>query len=249
MRLNWKRVLLGFVLLLAVILLGFIGWASFPLGPGASALAALQPDSSAAVETVQGWTVFRPSGAKPQTGLIFYPGGRVDYRSYAPILKAVAQRGFLVVLVPMPLSLAFFAPDKADPVPAAFPEIRSWALGGHSLGGAMAARYCFTHPGKMKALVLWASYPADTDSLAAQKLAVLSIYGSQDGQVSKIEAARALLPADTAWVRIEGGNHAQFGDYGLQPGDGRAAISPQQQWEQVASATSQFLSSLAAANP
>jgi hypothetical protein len=237
----WKRILLGVVILLVVVSAGFVGWASFPLGPGSSALAALQPDSGVSVETIQGWTVFRPADMEAQTGFIFYPGGRVDYRSYAPILRSVAQHGFLVVLVPMPLSLAIFSPNKAGEVMAAFPEIQHWALGGHSLGGAMAARYCFTHPEKIQALILWASYPADTDSLANQNLAVLSIYGSEDGEVKKIEASNSLLPMDTTWIKIDGGSHAQFGDYGLQPGDGQPKISPQQQWDQVTSATTAFL--------
>jgi hypothetical protein len=90
-------------------------------------------------------------------------------------------------------------------------------------------------------LVLWASYPADTDSLASQKLPVLSIYGSEDGSVDKIEASKSLLPTDTTWIKIEGGSHAQFGDYGLQPGDGVASISPQQQWDSVSTATVSFL--------
>jgi hypothetical protein len=241
MRTLWKRFFLVVVILLIAIPAGFVGWASFPLGPGTAALGALQPDSVVSVETVQGWTVFRPTDMDVHAGFIFYPGGRVDYRSYAPILKSIAQHGFLVVLIPMPLSLAFFAPDKADEVLAEFPEIQSWALGGHSLGGAMAARYCFTHPEKIQALVLWASYPAETDSLANQKLTALSIFGSEDGQVKNIEASGTLLPADTTWIKIDGGSHAQFGDYGLQPGDGQAKISPQQQWDQVTSATVAFL--------
>jgi hypothetical protein len=241
MRKLYKRILLGIVILLVAISAAFVGWAAFPLGPGPAALASLQAGAVVTVETVREWTVFRPTEMDVHTGFIFYPGGRVDYRSYAPILKSIAQHGFLVVLVPMPLSMAFFAPDKADEVLAAFPKIQNWALGGHSLGGSMAARYCFTHPGKIQALVLWASYPADTDSLANQDLAVLSIFGSEDGQVNNIEASSRLLPTDTTWIKIDGGNHAQFGDYGLQPGDGQAKISPQQQWDQVTSATVAFL--------
>lgn len=245
MRKLWKRVLLAVFILLVALTAGFVGWASTPLGPGPLVLAALQPNALVSLEIVNGWTVFRPQDMSLQTGLIFYPGGRVDYRSYAPILKIIAQSGFLVVLVPMPLSMAFFASDKADEVIAAFPEIQHWALGGHSLGGAMAARYVYTHPEKIQGLILWGSYPADTDSLAEQKLAVLSIYGSEDGSVEKIESSVSLLPADTAWVRIEGGNHAQFGDYGLQPGDGKANMSPQQQWDLASSATISFLTKTA----
>lgn len=239
-----KRLVLGIVILLVAVSAGFVGWASFPLGPGSTALSSMQPDAVVTVETIQDWTVFRPIDIEVDTGLIFYPGGRVDYLSYAPILNSIAEQGFLVVLVPMPLSMAFFAPDKAEDVIAEFPEIENWALAGHSLGGAMAARYCFNHPGEIQALVLWASYPANTDSLANQKIAVLSIYGSEDGQVKKIKDSITLLPANTTWVEIIGGSHAQFGDYGLQPGDGQARISPQQQWDQVSSATILFLMSI-----
>jgi len=241
MRLLLKRLFLGILILLVAVSAGFVGWASFPLGPGQAAVTALQPDTVVSVETIQDWTVFHPIDKEVRTGVIFYPGGRVDYRSYAPVLRSIAEKGYLVVLVPMPLSMAFFAPDKADEVLAAFPEIQNWALAGHSLGGAMAARYCFSHPDKVQALVLWASYPANTDSLVNQNLAVLSIYGSEDGQVEKIEESSILLPANTAWVEIIGGSHAQFGDYGLQPGDGQASISPQLQWDQISSATVSFL--------
>ena len=241
MRKLWKRVILAVVILLITLTAGFVAWAATPLGPGQSAWLALRPDALVSVETVNGWTVFRPNSVPAQTGLIFYPGGRVDYRSYAPILKSIAQRGIVVVLVPMPLSMAIFAPDKTDEVINALPEIETWALGGHSLGGAMAARYAFNHPGKVEALVLWASYPADTNSLSNQKMAVLSIYGSEDGSVEKIEASNNLLPGDTTWQKIEGGNHAQFGDYGPQPGDGTASIKSQEQWNLVSSATVSFL--------
>ena len=244
MRSIGKRILLIFALLLIAASLGFIGWASFPLGPGSDALQAMQSDSMVTVENTQGWTVFMPANGQAETGFIFYPGGRVDYRSYAPVLKPLAERGYLVVLIPMPLSMAVFAPDKATEVFPVFPQIRNWAIGGHSLGGAMAARYCYKHPEEVNGLALWASYPADTDSLAGQDLTVLSIFGSQDGQAEKLAAAGNLLPADTNWVIIEGGNHAQFGDYGLQPGDGKAEISPRQQWDQVIATTSAFLQNI-----
>jgi pimeloyl-ACP methyl ester carboxylesterase len=239
-----KRILLVIFFVLLAVSIGFIGWASFPLGPGPDALQAMQSDSMVSVEKIQGWTVFMPANGQAETGFIFYPGGRVDYRSYAPVLKPLAEQGYMVVLMPMPLSLAVFAPDKAAEVFPAFPDIQNWAIGGHSLGGAMAARYCYQHPGEVKGLALWASYPADTDSLADRDLSVLSIFGSQDGQAEKLAAADNLLPADTNWVIIEGGNHAQFGDYGLQPGDGKAEISPRQQWDQVIAATSAFLQNI-----
>lgn len=244
MRIVLKRFLLGIAILLIIVSAGFVGWASFPLGPGQAAVSALQSDKVVTVETQQDWIVFHPLDKEVKAGLIFYPGGRVDFRSYAPILRSISENGYLVVLVPMPLSMAFFAPEKADEVLVAYPEIKNWTLAGHSLGGAMAARYCYTHPNKVQALVLWASYPANTDSLVNQNLAVLSVYGSEDGQVKKIKESSVLLPADTTWVEIIGGSHAQFGDYGLQPGDGQARISPQQQWDQVSAANISFLTNI-----
>ncbi len=240
MRILWKRIILAILILAAAFPAGFVGWAYLPQGPGAVARADLYSDERVSLEVVQGWMVFRPKRVVPDTGLIFYPGGHVDYRSYAPLLRSLAELNYLVVLAPMPLSLAIFAPDSADGVIKAFPQIRHWAIGGHSLGGAMAARYCFTHPGQVQGLILLGAYPAATDALAGQKLAVVSIYGSQDGQAKAIEASRPLLPAGANYVRIEGGNHAQFGDYGLQPGDGEAQISPAEQVQKAIVALAAF---------
>ncbi|MEZ4737454.1 MAG: alpha/beta fold hydrolase [Caldilineaceae bacterium] len=102
-----------------------------------------------------------------------------------------------MVIVPMPLNLAAFAPNRAQEVIAAYPTIQQWAIGGHSLGGAMAAAFAADHPDAVDALILWASYPGQQDSLARRSdLAVTSIYGTQDGlaTVEKLEAARSLLP-------------------------------------------------------
>ncbi len=236
-----KRIILSLFVLLLIITLGFLGWASFPLGPGDSALSSLEPDSSVDVQISPDWITFRPTASNPVSGFIFYPGGRVDYRSYAPLLKPLAEKGYLVVLVRMPLSLAVFSPGKADKVIASFPEIDNWTIGGHSLGGSMAANFCYTHPGLMQGLVLWASYPAGSNSLAGQSLEVLSIYGSEDGGLEGIEASAPLLPVDTVWYRIDGGNHAQFGDYGPQGGDGVATISAETQRDIVKNVTTDFL--------
>jgi hypothetical protein len=241
------RVALGILVLLFLASAGFVVWASFPLGPSPEAQQVLKGgDPAVKIEQISGWTVFRPVEKEPQTGLIFYPGGRVDYRSYSPELDQIAAQGNLVVLVPMPLSMAAFSPDEAAKVIPAFPQIQHWAIGGHSLGGAMAARYAYLHPDQIEGLVLWASYPAGDNSLASSTVKVVSIYGINDHVASqaKRDAYKNLLPADTRWVAIEGGNHAQFGSYGLQPGDGTATIPPQEQWAQVTSATAQSLADL-----
>ena len=206
---------------------------------------ALESDAQVASNT-EPWLTFRPVNQQPTAGLILYPGGRVDPRSYAPAAREIAAEGYLVVVVPMPLNLAFFAPDRAARVMTAFPEVERWAIGGHSLGGAMAARFAYRQPSAVQGLVLWASYPAASYDLSARELAVVSIYGTRDGLATEeeIAASRPLLPAETRWVAIAGGNHAQFGWYGPQRGDSSATISREAQQQEVVAATLTLLGTL-----
>lgn len=240
----WLLLLLLLLPVLAVV--AFVIWAGTGPGPMPEALAALESDDVVQVET-EPWLVFQPLAGSPASGLILYPGGRVDHRAYAPSARALAEQGHLVVIVPMPLNLAFFAPGRATEVMAAFPSIERWAVGGHSLGGAMAANYARTHPEAVRALVLWAAYPASSDDLSGRQLAVSSVYGTRDGLATpdKIAASRPLLPAPAHWAAIEGGNHAQFGWYGPQPGDNEATISREEQQAQIIAATLQLLRQLA----
>jgi len=206
-------------------------WGSTPLGPDPTAVAALASDAVVSVE-IGRVAALQPVGQEPKTGLVLYPGGRVDFRSYAPLARAIAAQGYLVVIPRMPLNLAVLAPERATEIIEGYPEIEAWAVGGHSLGGAMAARYASVHLDRVEGLVLWASYPADANSLAGRSdLAVVSVYGTLDGltEGDEIAASRALLPASTRWVEIEGGNHAQFGWYGAQKGDLLASISHEEQ--------------------
>ncbi len=244
MKFKFRYVLIGLggIFLLAVV--GFVVWAANPLGPEGQALSALEVGEDVVVN-VGDFILFQPAEGNPDTGFIFYPGGRVDYRSYAPVLREIASQGYLVALVPAPLNLMVFHPNAAETIIQQFPQIEHWAVGGHSLGGAMAANYLYMHSSAAEGLVLWASYPADDNDLSASGLKVLSIYGTLDmAGVEKFDASRVLLPTDTTWVVIEGGNHAQFGDYGSQPGDKVATISATDQQAQVVAATVDFLDRL-----
>jgi hypothetical protein len=240
-----SRILLAVAGLLIILVAAFVAWGSTPAQPMPDALAALQ-SSSKVNTTTSKWLTFRPAGVQPSTGFILYPGGRVDYRAYAPAAQAIAEEGYLVVIVRMPLNLAVFNPQAALGVIAAHPEIKHWAVGGHSLGGSMAANFVYTHPGAVEGLVLWASYPAASNDLSRSDVRVLSISGMLDGLSTpvKIAASRPLLPAVTTWVPIEGGNHAQFGWYGAQAGDDPATISREEQQGQIVMATLEFLGSL-----
>ena len=239
-----QRIALGLVALVIIAAAGFFIWAETPSQPGADALSALQSDNLVQVVDHGDYVSFEPVGQKPTTGFLFYPGGHVDFRAYSPILHRIAEQGYLVVLVRVKLSLAFFDIEAGAPILSAYPEITTWVTGGHSLGGVAAAYFAANHP-EIKGIVFWASYPAD-DRLRDSGIKMLSIYGTEDGGLdhgAKIEQYKAFQPVDTEFVVIQGANHAQFADYGLQPGDNPATISAESQWQQTTDATVRFLES------
>ena len=237
------RIALLVGLLLLCALLGALVYFAAPTGELLpEALAALE--SNVDVQVSRGdWLTFRPSARQPSTGFIFYPGGRVAPEAYAPLGSDLAEAGALVVITPMPLNLAILHVDAAQAVIQAHPEIERWFIGGHSLGGAMAARFAHSNPQQLLGLVMLAAYPEAQFDFSQRDLAVASIYGELDGlaTVAEVEASFSLLPADARTVRIAGGNHAQFGWYGAQSGDNAALISHQQQHEQVLQAIRRLL--------
>ena len=233
-----KSVFLAIIVLLAAGIIGFLVWTSNPYQPMPEALEALKSDNRVQVE-VDGWLIFRSRTNDPTIGFIFYPGALIDARAYAPAAYAIASRGYLVVIVPMPFDLALFDSNRASQVIARFPSISRWAIGGHSLGGVAAAMFVKSHPNAVRAIAFWASYPAD--SLSDTRVAAASIYGTNDGSVDQLLKARNLMPPMTKWVTIEGGNHGQFGYYGIQAGDGTATITREEQQRQAISATVELL--------
>jgi hypothetical protein len=219
---------LGGAVVLAM--LGFYGWTRYARYAAYDNAASL----AAEAETAEGWVVLEPEG-DPIAGFVFYPGGLVDPAAYAPLMQRLSDGGALAVIVPMPLDLAVFGIDRADEVVAAYPNVDHWAIGGHSLGGAMACEYVAARPEIFDALVLLASYPAESTDLSAIDVPTVLIYGTEDGVSGDVfEESLARLPEDTVLVEISGGNHAQFGDYGPQKGDGTASISREQQQRMTA---------------
>ncbi len=182
--------------------------------PAPEAMAAMQSDGRVVVDDGK-YVVFRPAGAEPTTGLILYPGASCDVRGYAPVLRRIAERGYLVVGVPMPLNMAIFAPNRADDVRAAFPAVQRWVVAGHSMGGAMAAHYAHNHPDDLAGLILWDSYPAEGDTLVNSPFPVWHIHrATANGRApEKFERMRNLFPVTSTWVPVPGGIHMQFGSF------------------------------------
>ncbi len=177
---------------------------------------------------------------EPIAGLIFYPGGKVEHTAYAPLLRACAEQGLLCALVRMPGNLAVLDANAADGLLEKHPEITTWYIAGHSLGGAMAANYVAAHSDDYSGLILLAAY--STKDLNQTPLRVLSIYGSEDGVMNRESYQKnwANLPTDTAEVILEGGCHAQFGSYGSQDGNGTPTISGEEQIRQTVEAIVAF---------
>lgn len=190
-------------------------------------VAAMSPDAGVAIEQKGNTLVFIPEDA--ETGLIFYPGGKVEYTAYAPLMRALADSGVLGVLVRMPLNLAVLDVNAAKGIPEQYPKIKHWYIGGHSLGGSMAASHAAKNASAYDGLVLLASY--STADLSTSGLSVISIYGSEDGvlNMEKYAEYRYNLPAAFEEYIIEGGCHAGFGSYGPQDGDGVPTMTGEEQ--------------------
>lgn len=194
------------------------------------AQAALESDREVTVQSTDQMIFF--DGPGEESAYIFYPGAKVEAAAYAPLMRKIAGGGTDVFVVRMPAHLALFGMNRAEGIMQKY-TYNDWYLGGHSFGGAVAAMYAQKHPQGIRGLILLAAYPTgelDDD------LAVLSMYGSEDGVLKRenLEKGRSYMPPDYTEYVITGGNHAYFGDYGRQKGDGRASITRAQQQETCA---------------
>lgn len=230
MRMKRNRKIVACLLLAVVLLIG-IG-AGLYLSNGyradGAALAAMT-QSSETVRKYQDGNVLFFVPPEPMAGVIFYPGGKVQCEAYAPLMQACAEKGVLCALVRMPCNLAVLNPNAADGIQEKYPEVPSWYMAGHSLGGAMAASYVSKHTEEYDGLILLAAY--STADLGGTALRAVSVYGSEDGVMNRDKYAkcRANLPEGFEEHVIDGGCHAYFGNYGPQDGDGVPSISNQEQ--------------------
>lgn len=218
-----KRI--GIVVVLAIAVFVLYDRFASPFTVMADGQAALVSTGQVAVRT-EPYLVFEPIDKEATAGLVFYVGARVPAAAYAPMARQIAEQGYLVAIPTMPFNFAFFGQSKANDVFADYPNVQSWAVGGHSLGGAMAASYA-DRTTRVRGLLLLAAYPgSNTDLRGRNTMAVSLVYGTEDGLATpeEVEAAAVRLSDDAKLILIEGGNHAQFGWYGTQAGDGTATI-------------------------
>jgi len=223
---------------------GFLLWAVFAMSWLANSVRTRGVDEStlrsnrevSVLNDATGLTL-QPASKSGRTGLVFICGSGIAAEAYVPLLRPVAEDGFPVFIIKLPYRFAPFeshkhvAVNRAREVIAGHPKVTHWVIAGHSLGAALAARLAGSDAESLSAMVLVATtHPKDED-LSSLRIPVTKIYASNDGVAppERVLANRGLLPSDTKWVEIAGGNHSQFGRYGHQLFDGTATISREEQ--------------------
>lgn len=250
----WRVVRKIWIALGLTFLIAFTSWSLLAYRASPDARAALQSDSLVRVELDSGTWAFVPirSDSISPVAFLFFPGALVNPVAYAPLMRAAALEGHAAFIVTLPRRGAFGGAED--------PRVRlrttrllqrartCWVLGGHSRGGAVASQMAFERPDSWSGLILiGTSHPRDVD-LSHLTIPATKIVGTRDGLASRpeVEQNRSKLPASTRWVWIEGGNHSQFGWYGFQPGDRRAAIPAARQRLEMIQATIAALRSASA---
>ncbi|MFA7108148.1 MAG: alpha/beta fold hydrolase [Sphaerochaetaceae bacterium] len=227
MKKRYKIFLLILILTLALVGAFFI-YASDYYKADKLAIAGLNNEKFITVD--KNLTILTPE--KPsETALIFYPGAKVEAIAYLPILEKLRKNGITCILVKMPFNMAIFNQKAADKVFDKLPNIKNWYIGGHSMGGAMASSYAANNKEKVEGLILLGAYiygelsPEDA----------ITIYGTFNSNLEKnIDYTENV-------IIIDGGNHAQFGNYGKQKGDPDATISSEEQQNIAVEAILEFI--------
>ncbi|MGL4739032.1 MAG: alpha/beta hydrolase [Cellulosilyticaceae bacterium] len=232
--------LVGVVILVLLGLGGMIMWANDTYAP-TEQFYELVPH---AAYTKEGdFYVFDAQGKDKKTGVILYPGALVEPLAYGYYADELAKEGYLVAIPEVFLNLSLTQSDKAEELMIRHPEIEAWYVGGHSMGGVSAAMFAKDNQAQIDGLILLGSYPATSTDLSTSQLKVLSLYAENDGltTLEDIINSKVNLPETTVFTEIIGGNHAQFGMYGIQPGDNKAQIDVVTQQMQMVEQTLAFL--------
>ncbi|MBK5254064.1 MAG: carboxymethylenebutenolidase [Peptostreptococcaceae bacterium] len=164
-------------------------------------------------------------------GIIFYPGAKVEETAYLPMLSKLQEKGYTCILVKMPLRFAFLGTNSADDYYDEYPEIKSWYMSGHSLGGAMASSYASDNEDLIDGLLLLGAYVYGDFNPENS----ITIYGENDLGLDRSKIG------DVNVYEIEGGNHAGFGYYGVQNGDGELIITREEQQDEAANLIDSFI--------
>lgn len=225
-----KIISISIIVVVILALCSFFLWTQVTY-KGTETLSAMLDD----VPIEENGTYFFETKMESNTGIIIYPGAKVEPEAYFYLGQELSNEGFTVAIPSMPLNLAIINTNKATEIIENRPNIDQWYISGHSLGGVAAASYAYEHQEKIRGLLLLASFPSGNSDFSETNFPILSIYGEHDGLTTyeKIEESADLLSKEAIIHEIKGGNHAQFGVYGAQNGDNPAEISVEQQQDEI----------------
>ncbi|MBO9130790.1 alpha/beta hydrolase [Bacillus sp. 165] len=220
-----KYGLLSVAALVIITFLGFYIWAQQTYKP-TKQLTSLVGE----VKIEDGWVIYEPKESK-KTGVILYPGAKVEPEAYSYIAQQLSKQGYYVGIPEVTLNLAITSINKAEEMMEKYPSVEKWYVGGHSLGGVSAGSFAYDNLDMVDGLFFLGSYPMNSNDFSETHLPILSIYAERDGltTLGDIEDSESLLSDETVLYEIKGGNHAQFGIYGPQKGDNEAEISVKDQ--------------------
>lgn len=235
-----KKIILSVICILLALIVAVFAVCMVPLKTHDIDPKIFDSDGKVAVmEVSKGITVFAPKN--PKSGLIFYQGARVDAKAYAPLMRQLAEKGILTVLIDSPFNLAFFGMDAPDGIQMKFPQVENWYIGGHSMGAEVAGEYLNEHLDEYKGLIMFAGFV--TNDFSETDISVLSIYGENDGVLTggAYDECLSHLPEGYTEIVIKGGNHSGFAYYGPQKGDNEAKISKDEQIAFTADCVADFV--------
>ena len=239
-----KLILLTILAVFLVMVVAFTYYVSDYYHADKEALNAIKSTETYTVSDNQDSITFTPTANRSTTGIMIYPGAKIQAEAYSVLASKLAQKGYTTVIVKMPFNLAFFGVDKADGVIANHVEIKKWVIAGHSLGGVFASEYALKHEDKISGVIYLAAYPSTNASNATFKS--LSIRGSLDGLTTNRSISENLnkFPAGTTFLTIDGGNHYNFGNYGVQAGDNKSTITRDEQQNKAVNYIVNFIEGL-----
>ncbi len=225
---------------------GFIAWGTFVftylfMGYRTIEVPPEQLANSDAARVVESNTALALLPNQFDNGLVFFCGSGVSAVAYVPLLRPIAERGTAVFIVKLPFRFAMLESHKTEAIDRAldtfnaYPDTEHWIVGGHSLGGALASRMAHNHADKLSGLILVGTTHPKVDDLSGLTFPVMKVYGALDGiaPLHKIQKNKPLLPEQTIYAQIDGGNHSQFANYAWQLLDGTPSISRVEQQSKV----------------
>lgn len=235
-----KFIKYGLISVAALIIFAFIGiyiWAQQTYEP-TNQLKNLVGE----VELEEGWVIYEPQESK-KTGVILYPGARVEPEAYSYIAQQLSKQGYYVGIPEVNLNIAITNINKAEEMMEQYPSIEKWYIGGHSLGGVTAASFAHANLDMVDGLFFLASYPRSANDFSETDLPTLSIYAEKDGltTLSDIEDSKRVLSDETVFYEIKGGNHAKFGMYGPQKGDNEVEMPVKEQQDIIVDVLDKWL--------